>query len=164
MNARTKLLIAGSATALVLTGATLTHAASSTNSGSDTLVSKIASRFNLNKTDVQAVFDQNKQDRMAQYQKDETGRLSQAVTDGKLTSVQRDLIVSKQAELKTKMEALKSEDETTRKADIQKLMTSTKDWATKNNIDLKWIHGGMMGGRGMEHKMHSDTYLPAPSK
>ena len=116
MNARTKLLIAGSATALVLTGSSFTHAAtSSTSSSSDSLVSRIATRFNVNKADVQGVFDQDK-----------AARLDKAVSDGTITSAQKDLITAKQAEIRTKMGALKSEDTTARKADMKKLMDDTR--------------------------------------
>ena len=163
MNARTKLLIAGSATALVLTGTSLTRAASPTNSSTNSLVSELAARFNVNKTDVQAVFDQNHQEQMAQHQKNETDSLNQAVANGTLTSSQRDLIVAKQAELKTKMTALKGETATTRQADIKKLMADTKIWATTNNIDLKWLHGGMNAQRGMNHGAHSASNTPRPT-
>ncbi|MCC2631113.1 MAG: hypothetical protein K0S38_922, partial [Candidatus Paceibacter sp.] len=67
------------------------------------LVTAIATKFNLNAADVQVVFNETMQaehtERAAQMQQLQTTRLATAVREGKLTQAQADLITSKTAEL-----------------------------------------------------------------
>lgn len=112
-----------------------------TNPGSG-LVSMIASKFGLNESQVQTVFDTHRQ-QMQQERLDEmNSKIDTAVTAGKLTAAQA-------ASLKTKMKEVhsvsaKTQDE--RKASHDELKT----WATSQNIDLSSILGEfeMRGGRG----------------
>lgn len=127
------------------------------------LVQALADKFHVNTTDVQAVFDaqhaQQVTDRVAQ----EKTRLDKAVTDGKLTQDQENLIIAKQAEQKTFMESLKGKT----KAEIQTAMKtngeSLKKWITDNKIPQAFFHfgfgpemgrgfGGRMGASGF-HRM-----------
>lgn len=138
------------------------------------LVSTIAQKFNLNTSDVQAVFDEQKtkmdtqrEDQRAQMgaksQEDFTSRINQAVTDGKLTQAQVDLILAKKAELLAQQEAQKASAETmtqeerqTARETMKTQMDSLKQWATDNNIPQEYIpftgggrgHGGFGGPGG----------------
>ena len=58
----------------------------------DTLVEKIANKFNLNKSDVQKVFDDNRSENENRRETKEKSRLDQAVKDGKITKDQEDKI------------------------------------------------------------------------
>ncbi len=114
--------------------------------GSNGLVDKIAQKFNLNKTDVQGVFDQNKTDQQAAHTAKQKARLDQAVKDGKITQDQEDKIIAKQAELKTQMQAerdaLKSKTEAERKAFKDQKRTELEQWAKDNKIPTKFLHPG----------------------
>jgi hypothetical protein len=125
------------------------------------LVQKIADKFGLNKSDVQAVFDQDRADRKtAMEQKFET-QLDQDVKDGKITEAQKQLIISKRKELETtrqnKMQNMqgKSKEEMktameANKATMEAERKSLEDWAKQNGIDVKYVMGGfgMHGGPG----------------
>lgn len=136
------------ATATVVGGGLLTqHAFAASTTNSDNLIARIATKFNLNQTEVQAVADQFHTDKIAEMQQKEADRLTQAVTDGKITAAQKDLLTAKQAELKTKFEEIRAmTDKAARKTAMDTLRTETEAWATKNNIDKQWLH--FMGGHG----------------
>ena len=126
----------------------------------DNLVNAIAQKFNLNTNDVQAVFDQQhtqmRVQRQGEMDQKFADKLAKAVTDGKLTQAQANLVISKRAELKAQMIDLK--DKT--KEEIQTIrkthMDSLKQWASDNNIPINYIQlgfggqkkGGMMGRGG----------------
>jgi hypothetical protein len=109
-----------------LTGMSLASAAATTSSG-DSLVDKIASKFNLKKDDVQKVFDEDKTTREAERQKDFSDRLQKKVDSGDITAAQKTLIENKFKELQTKRD--------TEQKDLKK-------WASDNKIDLKYLHIG----------------------
>jgi hypothetical protein len=90
------------------------------------LVQMLADKFNLKKTDVQVVFDQYKTNRQSQMETKYKSMLDQAVTAGKITSAQEQLILAKHQELKT-----------SRLKNRQDLLT----WANQNNIDPRYLMG-----------------------
>jgi hypothetical protein len=155
MNKFSKSLMLAGAAAIGLSamGAGAIHAASSTTSTDpmSSLVQAIASKFNLSTTDVQAVFDTQKATMDAQRQADQKTRLDQAVTDGKITQAQEDLIVAKQAEEQTFQDSLKSMSQTDRDTAMKAHMTALQKWATDNSIPQQYLmmgHGGPGGGHG----------------
>jgi citrate synthase len=68
--------------------------------GPSDLVSAIAQKFNLPQDQVQQVFSEHQEKHHAQIQAKMEERLTQLVTDGKLTEVQKQAIISKMAEMK----------------------------------------------------------------
>jgi hypothetical protein len=127
-----------------------------------TLVTKIADKFGLKKADVQSVFDQDRSDRQAEMEAKFESTLTQAITDGKLTETQKQLIIAKRKELDasrltSKPEDMQGKTEEERKAAMEanktKMETERKaleDWAKQNGIDTKYLMGGfgMHGGPG----------------
>ena len=71
------------------TGASMVSAASTTDSSDpmSSLVDAMASKFNLDKTQVQAVFDEQKSAMQAEREAEMKTKIAQLVTDGKLTTV-----------------------------------------------------------------------------
>lgn len=126
------------------------------------LVTKIAQRFNLQEKDVQAVFDENRTEKQTEKQADNqqkfTDALKKAVTDGKLTQAQADLIIAKRAELVAKMKTF-FETGTKTKEEIKtaskQMHADLNAWATANNIPQEYVKflglgfGGGRMGRGM---------------
>lgn len=104
MNKRLRhVLLAGAAVASIglgVVGAGIASADSSTGSGTS-LIDKPATKFNLNRADVAAVFTADRQEHEAQRQADQAARLAQAVKDGKLTQAQAHYITNAQKDLKT---------------------------------------------------------------
>lgn len=135
--------------------------AQTTDNPTSSLVQKIADKFGLHKSDVQAVFDQDKSDRKANMEKKSEERLDQAVKDGKITEEQKQLIISKQKELQTtrqtQMQSMqgKSQDEIkaameANKSTMEAERKSLEDWAKQNGIDMQYLMGGFgHGGFGM---------------
>jgi hypothetical protein len=122
------------------------------------IVSAIATKFNLNTADVQAVVDgvmKTQRDAMdAKMQTMQANRLSAAVTAGTLTQAQADLITAKSAELRASMTTEQTANKTLtpeqRKAQMTANKTALEQWATTNGIpqtDLKFL--APMGGPGM---------------
>ena len=74
--------------------------AQSTTSGPfSNLVQMIADKFNMNKNDVQQVFDQYRLGRRDTMEKNYEAYLDQLVKDGKITQAQKDLILAKHKEI-----------------------------------------------------------------
>lgn len=152
MNIKKPLLIAGAVTTIGLAGlvgTSVVSAASDTNS-SGTLVDKIAQKFNLNKADVQAVFDQNRADHEAEHQADLKTRLDQAVKDGKLTTDQENKILAKLKELQADRDAnrasMKDKTPAERKVAQDAKKAKIEQWAKDNNIPTEYLH--FFGPRG----------------
>jgi len=152
-------LIAAAAIATIGTGGLVGMQAVSAESGTSTsstdpmsnLVDKLVSKFNLNKTDVQKIFDESKTEMEAKREEKQTARLQKLVDAGTITAEQKTKIEAKLKELKTARESSKdsmkdlTDDE--RKAKMESQRTALEAWAKENGIDLTRI-GGVMMGRG----------------
>lgn len=152
-----KAIIVLSAVGLIATSAGVIHAAAASNGGNNrmsALVTAIAQKFNLNTSDVQAVVDQTqaaqKAQMQAQQQQKSTDSINAAVTAGKLTQDQANLILAKEQEVKTFMASLSGKTPADRQTAMTTEMTSLKQWATDNNIPQQYISFGLagFGGRG----------------
>lgn len=131
-------------------GAGIASAATNGNSSESSIVDKIASKFNLNKTDVQSVFDENREAKQAEREADQKQRLADAVTNGTLTQAQADHITSVHNEIKTLRGTTAPKDLSQDVRDqIKDKMDALRDWAKDNNIDMKDFMGGHGGTRGM---------------
>jgi hypothetical protein len=133
MQMKKPLLLVGAVTTIGVAGlGSASFASAETGSSSTNLVDKIAQKFNLNKNDVQAVFDQDKAAHEAEMQADQSERLQKAVDDGSITSGQKTTIEAKQKELQ---------------AARDKERTDLETWASQNKIDAKYLRfgGGHMG-------------------
>lgn len=169
------LLLTGLAAATVVGGTLFTSAVSAQTTRDGTgLADAIAAKFNLKSEDVQTVIKdyrvQYKAEHEQQMQVKLNERLDQAVTDGKITAEQKELITTKLAEVKSKMQELRDmTDKEARKTAMDQLHSDLKSWAEANNIptDLMGPMGGV-GKRGMMIKHHlddgGDMPLNAPSE
>lgn len=131
------------------------------------LVSEIASKFNLNKSDVQGVFDQHRKEVMAKQETNYENYLANLVSQGKITEEQKQLILNKHNELITQMQNNKSNFKNLTPAQRMQQMQATRqdlqNWAKQNNIDIKYLHpfgfARGFGRRGM-HMPMSPTPTP----
>ncbi len=148
-----KSLLVGAAVATVTLGglgsAGLVSAAVTATDNSDTsktsVVDKIASKFNLNKAEVQAVFDEDRKSHAAKRSADQATRLAAAVKDGQITQGQADYITNALAEI-DKLRTSSSADSSTH-SQIKTKMDALRSWATDNKVDMQFIgHGGHGGG------------------
>jgi hypothetical protein len=93
---------------------------------SDSLVDKIASRFNLNRDEVAATLDEFKDERHAEHMTKVTDGLQAKVDSGDITAEQKTAIEAKLTELH-------DEHETEREA-VQK-------WAEDNGVEMRYLMG-----------------------
>jgi len=122
------------------------------------LIQKLADTFHVDKSKVQAVFDQNKADNQANRETNYEAKLTQAVTDGQLTAAQKDLILAEHNKLAAELKAAMTGTAANRRTAMQAIRTESTTWATQNNIDQKWLigPGHLRGGRGMGSMMGQD--------
>ncbi|MBP7876114.1 hypothetical protein KA012_03930 [Candidatus Woesebacteria bacterium] len=136
----------------LLAGTTSVFAQDTAN-GRQSLVQRVASRFSLSESDVQSVFNEDRQERQQDMEAQLETRLNQAVTDGKLTDAQKQLILTKHQELQTQREAdqadQSSKTPTERRAAMESRRTELENWATENNIDPSFMAEGQGGKMGM---------------
>ena len=145
-----KLLFAAGAIGVLGLGSLAALYASPTyaSSHSTGLIDRLVERFSLNRDEVQAVFDEQHTTFMAEHEQAVEDRLAQAVTDGKITQAQADLITAKHEELKGFMESLKDKTPEERHEAMQTKMDEMKQWAEDNDIPLSQLHFGMKGRHG----------------
>lgn len=146
----------------VLTGAAL--AATESATGGTRLSEKVAQKFNLNKDEVQKVFDEDRSQREAERETRYEARLDQAIKDGKLTEEQKTKLIAKHKELKATRDAKRQQMESDRssfeakgESERQKIMEQRKteidaqraeieSWEKANGIPTGYL---MKGERGM---------------
>jgi hypothetical protein len=124
----------------------------SANESGDNLVAKIASKFNLNQTEVQAVFDEFHTEERANMETKRSDDLQAKVDAGTITAEQKTLIENKLKEMDAEREANKDQSLTREEmqAKMQTSREALKTWATENGIDESLIMpmGVRGGGRG----------------
>lgn len=144
---------------LVILGAGTTFAASNSQKEKPmtALVSAIATKFNLNSSDVQTVVDQvlieERAARKAEHNQLFIDRLNQAVTDKKLTQDQADKIIAKQKEIQSNMANFSEMTGAERQAAQKDQFDSLKKWASDNNIPAQYLIPGI-GTKGFGHRGH----------
>lgn len=136
---------------LVGLGAVSAQSDTSSDSGMSNLVDKIASKFNLDKTEVQKLFDQDRSEHEAARQQEVASRLDQLVKDGVITSSQKTAIEAKLKEMKSQREAdkdsFKDLSEEERHTKMETKRTELERWAKEQGLDLTTLRGIFMGGR-----------------
>jgi len=125
-------------TVLCAGGFTVANAASQPGQPGN-LAQKIASAFHLDAGQVQTVINQNRQDNQAGRETRYEDRLSQAVTDGKLTSDQKSLILAEHTKLQSELQTAMSKTGTDRRTAVKAVFDEGQSWAKANNIDPKWL-------------------------
>jgi hypothetical protein len=145
-------LLVGGLSALAITAvgtAGTAWAASTATTRDDSLATKIAQKFNLKESDVKAVFTQDRAAREAERQKNFESQLTQAVTDGKITTDQKDKIIAKQKEFKAYLESIKDKTRAEKQDLLKAKKAELQQWATDNNIPMQYLRGvGHKGGPG----------------
>ena len=141
-----------------------------TNGQPGTLAQKLASAFNLDPTKVQAVIDQNHTDQQQKHEATYETRLGQAVTDGQLTAAQKQAVLDEHNKLTSELDNAKNLSGTDQRNLMNKVRQEAQDWATKNNIDQKWLvpggrhmHGGTMSSHNNGGTNGDTTPSPSPS-
>ncbi|HEX3082355.1 MAG TPA: hypothetical protein VHQ86_03805 [Candidatus Saccharimonadia bacterium] len=144
-----KILIPMAALAVIgagVVGVAGVSAATDTSDPQASLIQKLTDTFHLDKSKVQAVFDQQRQENQANREANYETKLDQLVTDGKITSAQKTAILAENKKLKAELDAAKdSTDKTARRTAMKNVRTEARDWAQQNNLDEHYLMGGIGG-------------------
>lgn len=128
MKVNKKLILSGVITTVAAGSLLGVNAASATTSSDgSSIVDKLVTKFNLNRDDVQAVFDEQHDELEAERKQEMSDSLQDKVDSGDITAEQKTLIENKFAEQKSARENERTELE---------------KWASDNDIDLKYLMGG----------------------
>lgn len=152
------LVVGGLLTATLLGGSAFALTASAATSGDDSLATKIATKFNLNKDEVQTLIDEAHEERHAEHRAEMQTRLEQrlttAVSEGKLTEEQKTKVLEYLKSQESFFESLKDKTKEERKEAMNAHREEVKKWAQDNGIDEQYLlFGGMKGGPGYGHMM-----------
>lgn len=159
MNLPQKTLVIGGILGTVgvsaLVGGNMVSAESSDSASTGTdpmssLVDKIASKFNLNKTEVQAVVDEQRTTMEAERESKRAEKLQALVDAGTITAAQKTAIEAKIKEMHTERESEKGSfkdlTDDQRKVKMEEKKTELEAWAKEQGIDLAKLDGVLMGG------------------
>ena len=128
----------------------------------DSLVKKLAEKFNVSETDVETIFEEHRTEQQAERKQEIEANLNKALSDGVITEDQKNLLIAKQEERRAEMEANREERQNSqerpsaedREARREKMETEREEfekWAEEQGIDLDKLkeYGVMgMGGSG----------------
>ena len=126
----------------------------------DSLIQRLVTKFGLNESEVEQVFEEEHEARHTEMSKRMEDRLSTAVNDGKLTADQKQKILAKHEEMKANrdqtMESFKNMTQEQRQTAMETKREELETWAEENDIPeeyfmMKMMKGGMRGGRGGFH-------------
>lgn len=114
---------------------------SSAASARDSLIAKLATKFNVDESEIEAVFDEFKDERQADLAAEVSDDLQDRVDSGDITAEQKTAIEEKLAEIQAERETNREELEA---------------WADENGIDYKYLMGGH-GPRGNDSSFLDDA-------
>jgi hypothetical protein len=141
--------LGGLATAAIA-GAESTPTATSSDPMSS-LVDKISSTFNIDKTKLQALFTADRTAHEAERKQQVEAKLTSLVTAGTITAAQKTAIETELTKLQSERDAdrtaMQSLTDDQRKAKMDERKTELEAWAKAQGIDLTKLDG-IFGGRG----------------
>ncbi|HVS79547.1 MAG TPA: hypothetical protein VHF05_01080 [Candidatus Paceibacterota bacterium] len=155
MKRSTKITTGLAAAALTIglgfSGAGLAHAQTASTTPESRLASlaqAIASKFNLNESDVESVIKDHRAEMQAEREERYKSALDKAVQNSKLTQDQEDKILAKMEELKSERESLQGKTPEEIRSALKTEAASLKQWAADNNIPTEYLRPGFFGGPG----------------
>lgn len=113
------------------------------------IITKIAEKFNLNPSDVQAVFEEHKNIHKADMYARLVEKLDSLVGGGKITSEQKETILKKHEEIENKMLEMRDKSPEERRSEMEALRSELKSWAEEQGIEFPFF---MMRGGGHRGK------------
>lgn len=119
------------------------------------IITKIAEKFNLNPSDVQAVFEEEKNGHKADMYARLVEKLDSMIGDGKITKEQKETILKKHEEIENKMLEMQGKTPEERKTEMEALRSELKSWAEEQGIEspLFMMRGGGHKGKFMKARI-----------
>lgn len=122
---------------------------SASSPAGNTIAKRIATRFNLNENDVQAVLEEVRNEQHEIRLLEMENLLTQAVEDGVLTEEQRDELIAIRTSFHNSREEMAEMTQEERRAAMDAHRDMMKAWAEENDIDLREL--GPAFGNGPRH-------------
>jgi hypothetical protein len=135
--------------------------AEETDQGPERMIERLAERFGLNQDEVKSFFESEREASQAKRQAALEERLSEAVSEGRLSEEQKQLILDKREELRAEREANRESyrdmDRDERREERKSRRDALQAWAEENGIDMRYLvgrhgkggpHGGFGSGQG----------------
>lgn len=110
------------------------------------LADKIATKFNLNKEDVQATIGEHRGQKGANRGVRQEANLSAAVQEGKITEEQKQALIAKYKEVAGERGSRQGSSQEERDAARAEHRAGMESWAAENGINLDDLHEGMEKG------------------
>ncbi len=152
MNKKTNIIIV---LALLVAGASLVAlpvSAENAVNGRTNLIEMLSSKFGVEQSEVESVFDEHRAGQQQYQQEKQEERLDDAVKNGEISEVQKNLILEKCSEMRQERESEKDSNlgREERRQSMEEKRSEMEAWAEENGIDLKFLNLGMGGkmGRG----------------
>lgn len=142
------MIVSAVAIAAILGAANVNAHDSSTRNA---LVDRLTTKLNLNKDDVQKVFDEVATEHRAEMKKNFEERLQQGVEDGDITADQKAKIIAKHNEMETFRLSLEGKTAAEVREAMEAKRNEMEKWADDNNIPtgyLRFGHSNRGGGFG----------------
>ena len=147
--------------AIVSLAGASTVSAEEADQGPERMIERLAERFSLNQDEVRSFFEGEREARQAKRQAAFEERLSGAVSEGKISESQKQLILEKREELRAEREANRESyrdmDRDERREARKSRRAELQAWAEENGIDMRYLvgrhgkggpHGGFGSGQG----------------
>ena len=105
------------------------------------IVERLAERFGLNIDEVETVFEEERAEHHAEMLQSFEDRLTEAVTNGKITEVQKQAILEKHEEMAAKMEELRSQNLSGNEMhkQMRAFHEEFKSWAEDQGIEFPFM-------------------------
>lgn len=132
------------------------EATTSSKDSMSSLIDAIASKFKLNKTDVQKVFDEQRQAHEADRTAEAKAELATLVKDGKLTQAQADKITAKRAEIQKERETNRTNGQRPTGSQMETKRAALDKWFSDNGISTDYRYLVFGGGHGRGHGPDGD--------
>ncbi len=141
---KSALLTGVSVTTLGLSGAGVASAHAANGAATqprESLATRIATKFNLNKDDVQKAIEQYRSEHKADIVAKRTAALQQAVADGKLTQAQADYITNAWKEIDSLVVTAKQTNDKNSDAwkAVKQKVDDLKQWAKEQKISSQYV-------------------------
>lgn len=123
--------------------------------GTPSIIDQLVAKFNLNRAEVETVFQEHRDQIHEQREAELTARLDQLVTDGTLTQEQRDYLVAHHEQMEANRPNWEAgtkptqEERQAQREQMQAQHNELQTWATQQGLDLSEIMPfAGKGGRG----------------
>lgn len=145
-------------TVLIIAGAALFGTAAyaqGSQNGQKNMVQTLAQKLGVDQQKVQTAFDEIRAEHQQEMQTQFTQRLNLAVTNGKISEEQKNLILKKHEEMQSQRESEREQVQNMTQEERRTFMESRREemkkWADAQGIDMQYLMGpnGGQGTRGM---------------